>query len=122
MSVLSSSSAARRTALAAAVLAGLWAASTAALAQGAGMGQACKADAGKLCPGVQPGGGRVLACLKQHEAELSPDCQAALPRLSQCAAQVQQLCGQGKPREMRNCLKDHREELGAACQGGAQPG
>lgn len=91
-------------------------------AQGIGMGQACQADAAKLCPGVQPGGGRVLACLKQHEAELSAGCQAALPRLSQCAAQVQQLCGQGKPREMRSCLKEHREALGAACQGGAQPG
>lgn len=99
---------------------GAWA--PAARAQGAGVGQPCHADAGKLCPGVQPGGGRVLACLKQHEGELSGDCRAALPRLSQCAALVQQRCGQGGARDMRSCLKAHRDELGAVCQGGAQPG
>ncbi|MFO1058567.1 MAG: cysteine rich repeat-containing protein, partial [Dongiaceae bacterium] len=38
---------------------------------------ACAADAEKLCKGVQPGGGRIQACLKQHSAELSPACTAA---------------------------------------------
>jgi hypothetical protein len=36
--------------------------------------QACKGDMTKLCNGTKPGGGRVLKCLKQHEAELSPQC------------------------------------------------
>jgi Cysteine rich repeat len=36
--------------------------------------QACKADSDKLCKGIQPGGGRILQCLKQHEGELSPGC------------------------------------------------
>jgi len=39
---------------------------------------ACKADFEKLCKGTQPGGGRIIACLKSHDAELSPDCKAAL--------------------------------------------
>lgn len=40
--------------------------------------QACRADASSLCSGVERGGGRILACLKQHESELSSGCSAAL--------------------------------------------
>jgi Cysteine rich repeat len=40
--------------------------------------QACAADAQKLCSGIEPGGGRILRCMREHQAELSPDCQAAL--------------------------------------------
>ena len=39
---------------------------------------ACKADAEKLCPGVQPGGGRIAACLKQNEAQVSAACKDAM--------------------------------------------
>ena len=35
---------------------------------------ACKADAEKLCAGVQPGEGRIKECFKQHRKELSPEC------------------------------------------------
>lgn len=38
--------------------------------------QACKSDAEQLCKGVKPGQGRILSCLKSHEANLSPACQA----------------------------------------------
>jgi hypothetical protein len=34
----------------------------------------CKADAERLCPGVEPGGGRLIGCLKQHENEVSVGC------------------------------------------------
>ena len=36
--------------------------------------EACKDDAAKVCKGVEPGKGRILRCLKQHEGELSPAC------------------------------------------------
>jgi hypothetical protein len=42
--------------------------------------EACKSDVEKLCQGIQPGGGRILACLKSHEAELSEPCKAAFAR------------------------------------------
>jgi len=42
--------------------------------------QACAADAHTYCTGVQPGGGRIVACLKQNFPKLSPDCQSALEK------------------------------------------
>ena len=42
--------------------------------------EACKADATKFCKDVKPGGGRILKCLKGHEAELSPACKAKMTK------------------------------------------
>jgi hypothetical protein len=39
---------------------------------------ACRQDVQTLCPGVQHGGGRIMACLKSHETEVSPGCKAAI--------------------------------------------
>src|SRR5271155_5542380 len=38
---------------------------------------ACAEDAQKLCAGVQPGGGRIVACLKEHKDSLSDQCKRA---------------------------------------------
>ena len=32
----------------------------------------------RLCPGVQPGGGRIIGCLKAHKEEISIGCGKAL--------------------------------------------
>ena len=39
---------------------------------------ACAEDARKLCAGVEPGGGRVVACLKEHKDSLSDGCKQAV--------------------------------------------
>jgi hypothetical protein len=39
---------------------------------------ACAADVQRLCSGVQPGGGRVVACLKQNVAQVSDGCKQAI--------------------------------------------
>ena len=39
---------------------------------------ACRPDVKRFCGDVQPGGGRIVACLKDHSADLSPDCTTAL--------------------------------------------
>jgi hypothetical protein len=39
---------------------------------------ACGSDFQKFCPEVQPGGGRAIACLRTHAAQLAPQCQSAL--------------------------------------------
>lgn len=38
---------------------------------------ACMADAQRLCAGVQPGGGRIVSCLKEHKDSLSDRCRQA---------------------------------------------
>lgn len=82
-------------------------------------GQACQADARKLCPGARPGGGRVLGCLKERETELSERCKAALPTLQRCAQEVKTVCGGSGRRELRECLRNRAEQLSAECR--AQP-
>jgi len=41
---------------------------------------ACQADVAKLCPGIQPGGGRIIGCLKQNEAQVSTSCKEAIAK------------------------------------------
>jgi Cysteine rich repeat len=41
----------------------------------------CKSDMTRLCPGVQPGGGRIIACLKAHQMEMSVGCAKALQKM-----------------------------------------
>ena len=38
----------------------------------------CKGEAELFCKGIRPGGQRVVVCLKQKIAELSPACSTAL--------------------------------------------
>jgi len=41
----------------------------------------CKPDAERICPGVPPGGGRIIRCLKAHEMEISVGCAKTLQRM-----------------------------------------
>src|SRR5579859_2825046 len=65
------------------VICSLLLASVPALAQSSGGGtgpilKACRADIKTLCRGVQSGGGRIIACIREHQAEASEACQTAL--------------------------------------------
>jgi Cysteine rich repeat len=40
----------------------------------------CRSDYDRLCSGVQPGGGRILACLQGHARALSPQCGQVMSR------------------------------------------
>lgn len=95
----------------------LLAASAAGLAADAPAASACRDDMQKLCATVQPGGGRAMACLKQHEGDLSATCKAALPTLEQCRQELQALCGaDAGPRELRSCLRSNAGKLSAECR------
>jgi hypothetical protein len=50
----------------------------------------CAADVQRLCAGVPPGGGRIIACLKEHKDALSDQCK-------QAAAQVAGSSGSSPP-------------------------
>ena len=85
----------------------------------------CAEDAKKFCGDVKPGGGRVVKCMKGHEAELSPACQAEMKRAEQrieqvkeeCKADAQKFCKGIRPGGGRilACLKSHQSELAPAC-------
>lgn len=87
---------------------------------------ACKSDVQKLCKGVEPGGGRIAACLKQHEAELSAECKKRIAEAREegreiaqaCKGDAQALCKDVQPGQGRvmRCLVDHKDKLSAACQ------
>ncbi|MGH6853137.1 MAG: cysteine rich repeat-containing protein [Methylocella sp.] len=41
----------------------------------------CMNDLKRLCNGIEPGGGRLLQCLKAHKKEMSVGCAQALQKL-----------------------------------------
>ena len=41
----------------------------------------CRPDMERLCPGVPPGGGRIIRCLKVHKMEKSVGCAMTLRKL-----------------------------------------
>ena len=47
---------------------------------GGGGTQACRQDAETFCRGVQPGGGRIVDCLIEHQKEISDGCYQLLKR------------------------------------------
>lgn len=58
-----------------------------------------------------------MACLRQHEAELSNECKSALPALQQCAKELQTICASSGRREVRECLRSHADKFSAECRG-----
>ena len=86
---------------------------------------ACRADIQKLCKGVQPGGGRIAACLKQHESEISPGCRENIAKAREevkeiadaCKADAETLCKGVRPGQGRimRCLAEHKDKVSSAC-------
>jgi hypothetical protein len=91
----------------------------------------CAEDVKKLCGGVQPGGGRIAQCLKQHDAELSAVCRDSLQAMKTrsqettqaCSNDVRTFCKGVQPGGGRiaQCLKQHDAELSEPCKKAMQP-
>jgi hypothetical protein len=87
---------------------------------------ACRADIGKLCSKVEPGAGRIRACLEAHEAELSPACLRRLDGLEQevgrlaarCRWDVAQYCTDVPmgASHVLQCLQTNESQLSPGCQ------
>lgn len=89
----------------------------------------CKADAEKLCKDVKPGDGRIKRCLKEHEADLSPECKEKGEELKKrlaekkefeaaCKEDTDKLCKGAEPgRGLKKCLREHKDELSETCRG-----
>jgi hypothetical protein len=96
---------------------------------------ACKADIEKYCSNVEPGDGRLLACLYAHEDKVSEACDDATADMSnivdaalsavgdtvaQCVPDIQKHCsgtefGDG---QMLSCLYAHRADIHKDCAKG----
>lgn len=94
---------------------------SAALAQ-SGVARACAADVKAQCAGVQPGEGRIKACIKSHFTDLSQPCQAVLLKAAAigkaCAADIKQDCAGIKPGAGRieACMKSHLDDVSEPCK------
>ena len=88
--------------------------------------QACQPDAEKFCKGIAPGGGRIAACLKTRQGELSPACQKVFAKVETAVREVHEACKddaeklcQGIPPgggRILVCLKSHEAELSGTCK------
>jgi hypothetical protein len=101
------------------VVAALLLSGSSALAQA---GKPCGGDIKTHCAGIQPGEGRIKACIKSHMTELSPACQDRLLTVAVtgavCKADVAKLCagvvaGTGG---IRTCIKSHMAEVSDPCK------
>ncbi len=87
---------------------------------------ACAGDVSKFCKDIQPGQGRFIKCMKEHENELSAGCRAQLAEMSAkvqearkaCEDDVVRLCSNATPEGggIVRCLKEHEDELSPQCK------
>ena len=93
---------------------------SAAVAQQAG--KPCAGDIKKLCADVQPGEGRIKACIKSHFADLSDTCQDRLLTVAVtgkvCKADITKLCAgiEAGTGGIRTCIKSHMAEVSDPCR------
>jgi Golgi apparatus protein 1 len=86
----------------------------------------CRADVERFCAGVQPGQGRIVECLQQHESDLSAACKEKRDSFRErteeiraaCEGDAKKLCSDVRPGGGRiaRCLQQHANELSDACR------
>ena len=85
-------------------------------------GKPCAGDIKALCAGIQPGEGRIKACIKSHLTELSPGCEDRLLTVAVtgklCKTDVTSLCAGVVPGTggIRACVKSHMAEVSDPCK------
>lgn len=82
----------------------------------------CSADIKAYCTDIEPGGGRIAACIKEHIGDFSRACKARLIGVivatRECAADVKGQCtgtGQGN-KEVTACLTEVLPKLSNLCK------
>jgi hypothetical protein len=95
---------------------------TSTIAQQRTVAKECAADVRTQCAGVQPGAGRIKACINSHLKDLTAPCQAILVRAAAvgkaCRGDVRKICPDVKPGggRIEACVQSHLTELSAPCQ------
>jgi hypothetical protein len=85
-------------------------------------GKPCAADVKNLCAGIQPGEGRIKACIKSHLTGLSQACEDRVLTVAitgkVCKADIAKLCAGVVPGTggVRSCIKSHMAEVSDPCK------
>jgi hypothetical protein len=93
-----------------------------AMAQGSAVRQACGAELQQHCAGIEPGEGRLRACVKENFAAFSEPCKQAMLSsvavVKACKADVQRTCPDIQPGggRIQACMKDHFAEYSDPCK------
>ena len=90
---------------------------------------ACGLDADRLCSGVRPGAGRLVACLIRQQDDLSSSCRPEVERFQEamekisairaaCRADAERLCADAPPEAepLVECLQTNRASLSETCR------
>ena len=94
----------------------------AAIAQGTALRQSCGTEIQQHCAAVQPGEGRLRACVEEHYAAFSETCKQALlssvALVKACKADAQRACPDVQPGggHIQTCMKDHLTEFSEGCK------
>jgi hypothetical protein len=105
-----------------AVLSVLLMAPVGAMAQGSAVRQACGPELQQHCAAIEPGEGRLRACVKEHFAAFSEACKGAVLSsvavVRACKADVQRTCPDIQPGggRIQACMKDHFAEYSEPCK------
>jgi hypothetical protein len=88
---------------------------------GSAKGEACRVEMEKFCKNVQPGEGRIVKCLRDHEAGLSDECRAYVNTAmlyTACIDDATRFCPNIQPGGARvmACLREHMTDLSTACK------
>lgn len=83
--------------------------------------ETCRAEMDKFCKDVQPGEGRLVKCLREHDADLSAKCRAYVNTAVQymaCLDDATRLCPRMEPAGGRvlQCLRTHQTDLSTECK------
>ena len=82
----------------------------------------CAGDIKTFCAGVQPGEGRIKACIKSHLTDLSPTCEERVLTVAVsgkvCKSDITKLCAGIVPGTggIRACIKSHMAEVSDPCR------
>eukprot|EP00775_Hariotina_reticulata_P012795 gene12795-12923_t len=95
--------------------------------------EACRPDVERLCKGLKDGGGRIISCLRDHQAELNYECAPQVVRqeaeadgdirlninlYQKCLGDKKRFCAEVAPGQAaaRSCLIGHRNDKGFTAQ------
>jgi Cysteine rich repeat len=84
------------------------------------LNRVCAADIKQACANIEPGGGRIAACVKEKLNNFSDACKARLAEVAAtaktCREEVNKECGTERRLKKVACVKDALSKLSDGCK------